>query len=65
MKKAQASLEYSGMIALDNQNGSSEVEIKLVRYILNFNLHYVFGCALCLENQFNFDEDQVWGVCNG
>ena len=30
MKKAQASLEYSGMIALDNKNGDSEVEIKLI-----------------------------------
>jgi len=52
MRKAQASLEYSGMIALDNQNGSSEVEIKLVRYILNFNPHHIFNCALCLGNQF-------------
>ena len=62
MRKAQASLEYSGMIALDNQNGSSEVEIKLVRYILNFNPHHIFNCALCLVN---LDENQVWGICNG
>jgi len=62
MRKAQASLEYSGMIALDNQNGSSEVEIKLIHYIFNLNPHHIFNCALCLVN---LGENQVWRVCNG
>ena len=69
MRKSQASLEYSGMIALDNQNGSSEVEIKLIHYIFNLNPHHIFNCALCLvglsssiQNNFNFGENQVWGL---
>ena len=52
MRRSQGSLEYSGMIALDNKNGDSEVGIKLIHYIFNLNPHHIFNCALCLGNQF-------------